>query len=182
MLFYRTEFSFNESAWGSHCPMSLRNLTLAYNKICLTFSQRGILQFQLERHQWSCLAVLSKSKRKRRSIGRDFMGSGSWRPPGLSFSPPFISTVNDLVLCFSSWVVLCLVAQSCPTLCDLMDCSPPGSSVHGDSPGKYTGVGCHPLLQGIFPTQESNPGLLHCRRMLYHLKLSWVTYPQTSLT
>ena len=77
MLFYRTEFSFNESAWGSHCPMSLRNLTLAYNKICLTFSQRRILQFQLERHQWSCLAVLSKSKRKRRSIGRDFMGSGS---------------------------------------------------------------------------------------------------------
>ena len=44
-----------------------------------------------------------------------------------------------------------------------MDCSPPGSSVHGDSPGKNTGVGCHALLQGIFPTQESNPGLLHCR-------------------
>ena len=34
-----------------------------------------------------------------------------------------------------------------------MDCSPPGSSVHGDSPGKNTGVGCHVLLQGIFPTQ-----------------------------
>ena len=41
-----------------------------------------------------------------------------------------------------------------------MDCSPPGSSVHGDSPGKNTGVGCHFLLQGIFPTQESNPHLL----------------------
>ena len=37
-----------------------------------------------------------------------------------------------------------------------MDCSPPGSSVHEDSPGKNTGVGCHALLQGIFPTQESN--------------------------
>ena len=36
------------------------------------------------------------------------------------------------------------------------DCRPPGSSVHGDSPGKNTGVGCHVLLQGIFPTQESN--------------------------
>ena len=34
-----------------------------------------------------------------------------------------------------------------------MDCSPPGSSVHGDSPGKNTGAGCHALLQGIFPTQ-----------------------------
>ena len=51
-------------------------------------------------------------------------------------------------------------AQSCPTLCDPMDCSPPGSSVHGNSPGKNTGVGCHAFLQGIFPTQGSNPGLL----------------------
>ena len=33
--------------------------------------------------------------------------------------------------------------QSCSTLCDPVDCSPPGSSVHGDSPGKNTGVGCH---------------------------------------
>ena len=46
---------------------------------------------------------------------------------------------------------------------DPMDCSPPGSSVHGDSPGKNAGVGCHVLLQGIFPIQGSNPGLLHCR-------------------
>ena len=41
-----------------------------------------------------------------------------------------------------------------------MDCSSPGSSVHGNSPGKNTGVGCHFLPQGIFPTQESNQGLL----------------------
>ena len=51
-------------------------------------------------------------------------------------------------------VCACLVSQSCPTFCDSMDCSPPGSSVHGDSPGKNTGVGCYALLQGIFPTQE----------------------------
>ena len=50
--------------------------------------------------------------------------------------------------------------QSCLTLCDPMDCSPPSSSVHGDSPGKNTGVGCHALLQGIFPIQGSNPHLL----------------------
>ena len=49
-----------------------------------------------------------------------------------------------------------LVAQSCLTLCNPMDCSPPGSSVHGDSPGKNIGVGCHALLQGIFPTQVSS--------------------------
>ena len=36
-------------------------------------------------------------------------------------------------------------------------------------PGKNTGVGCHSLLQGVFPTQRSNPGLLHCRHILYHL-------------
>ena len=50
-----------------------------------------------------------------------------------------------------------------------MDCSPPGSSVHGDSPGKNTEMGFHALLQGIFPTQESNPGLPHCRQILYYL-------------
>ena len=44
---------------------------------------------------------------------------------------------------------VCLVAQSCPTLCDPKDCSLPGSSVHRDSSGKNTGVGCHALLQGI---------------------------------
>ena len=38
-----------------------------------------------------------------------------------------------------------------------------------DFPGKDTGVGCHFLLQGIFPTQGSNPGLLHCRQILYRL-------------
>jgi len=69
----------------------------------------------------------------------------------------------------SGLLVLCLVAQLRPTLCDTMDCSPPGSSVHRDSPGKNTGVGCHALLQGIFPTQGSNPGLSRCRQILYHL-------------
>ena len=59
------------------------------------------------------------------------------------------------------WWVLCLVTQLCPTLCDSMDHSSPGSSVHGDSPGNNTGVDCHVLLQGIFPTQKSNPCLLH---------------------
>ena len=47
------------------------------------------------------------------------------------------------------YTVLCLVAQLCPTLKDPMDCSPPGSSVHGDSPGKNNGVGCHALLKDM---------------------------------
>ena len=91
-------------------------------------------------------------------------------------------------------VCVCVCTQSCLTLCNRMDCSPPGSCVHGisqarilqwgaipfsrgsfpphelwparllcpwDFPGKNAGVGCHFLLQGIFPTQRFNPCLLH---------------------
>ena len=56
------------------------------------------------------------------------------------------------------WVIpsVCLVAQSCPTLCNPTNCSPPGSSVHVDSPGKFlAGVSCHALLQRNLP----NPGI-----------------------
>ena len=58
-----------------------------------------------------------------------------------------------------------LVTHSCSTLCDPIDCS----LCPWDSPGKNTGVGCHSLLQGIFPTQGSTPHLWHCRQILYHL-------------
>ena len=67
--------------------------------------------------------------------------------------------VNRLCVCV-------LVALSRPTLCDPMDCSLPGSFVHGDSPGKNTGVGFHAFLQGIFQTQGVNSGLLPCRQIL----------------
>ena len=144
--------------------------------------------------------------------------------------------------------------QSCPILCDPMDCSLPGSSTHGilqarilsalpcpppgdpgnpgiepeslmspalagrffissttweahlsdrlvapdslqphglcspwNSPGQNTGMGSLSLLQGIFPTQESNPGVLHRRQILYQLchqenprKLEWGAYPFSS--
>ena len=63
----------------------------------------------------------------------------------------------------------CLVTEWCPILCNHMDYSPPGSSVHGDPPGENTGVGCHALLQEIFPTKGLNPGLMHCRQILYCL-------------
>ena len=113
----------------------------------------------------------------------------------LTLAPPFYPTSHSTPLghhrapswaprtmqqlptsCFThSSVYVCLITQSRPTLCDPMDCSPAGSSVHGDSPGKNTGVGCHALLQGIFPTQGWDPGPLHCRRSLYQLS------PQGSL-
>ena len=53
--------------------------------------------------------------------------------------------------------------SACPTLCDPVDCSP------WKSPGQNTGVGSLSLLQGIFPTQESTRGLLHCRWILNQL-------------
>ena len=66
------------------------------------------------------------------------------------------------------------VAQSCLTLCNPMDCP-------WNSPGQNTGVGSLSLLQRIFPTQGLNPGLLHCRWILYQLShkgspriLEWV--------
>ena len=108
---------------------------------------------------------------------------------------------------WEAYTVLCVVAQSCPTLCNPVDCSPSGPSVHADTPGKNTRVGCPPprdlpnpgtesrsltlqvdfllsepprkpkntgvgspsLLLGIFPTQELNWGLLHCKWILYQL-------------
>ena len=70
----------------------------------------------------------------------------------------------------TSFAVFCLVISVMSDSCDPMDCSLPGSSFcPWDSPGKYSGMDCHALLQGIFPTQGSNPGLPHCRRILYCL-------------
>ena len=51
-----------------------------------------------------------------------------------------------------------LDTQLCLTLWDPIDCSPPDSSVHGDSPRNNNEEGCHALLQGIFPTQGSSLG------------------------
>ena len=72
--------------------------------------------------------------------------------------------------CFMSleMPIISKVAQSCPTLCNPMDCSLPGSSPW-DFPGKRIGVGYHFLLQEIFQTKGSNPGLCHCRQTLYRL-------------
>ena len=66
-----------------------------------------------------------------------------------------------------------LVTRSYPALWEPKGCSLPGSSVHGISPGKNTGVGCHAFLWVIFPAQELNPGLLHCQQILHHLSHRW---------
>ena len=54
---------------------------------------------------------------------------------------------------YENYACMCAkLLQLCLTLCDPMDCYPPGSSVHGDFPSKNTGVSCRALLQGFFPT------------------------------
>ena len=61
---------------------------------------------------------------------------------------------------------------SCSVISDALQphgLQPPRLLRTWDFPGKSTGVGCHFLLQGTFPTQGSNPGLLHCRQTLYPL-------------
>ena len=79
-----------------------------------------------------------------------------------SFLPQIFLETSSVGHCSClSFLVLrgCVCAkslQSYPTLCDPMDCSSPGWGFSG----KNTGVGCHALFQGIFPTQVSNPNLL----------------------
>ena len=82
-------------------------------------------------------------------------------------------------MCVCIVKVKALVAQSCPTLCDPMDCGLPGSSVHGILQPRileqvavsFSREHSQPRNQarGIFPTQGSSPGLPHCRQVLYGL-------------
>ena len=76
---------------------------------------------------------------------------------------------------------VCIYTCSCSVVSDSLQhhglYSPPGSSVHGNSPGNNTEVGYHPLLQGIFPTQGSNPG--YYRQILYYLSHQRNPYTHT---
>ena len=71
--------------------------------------------------------------------------SGLGAPASGAGEPSVLGALKMVCVC----VCTCLAAQSCQTLCNSMDSSSPGSSVHGDSPGKNTGVGCHGLLQAV---------------------------------
>ena len=94
---------------------------------------------------------------------------GSSCLPGPGLCPP-LSPPQELAHCVACSLKSersCLVV--CPTLRNRMDCSLPRLLHPWDFPAKGTGVGCHFLLQGIFPTQGLNPGLPHCRQTLYRL-------------
>ena len=68
------------------------------------------------------------------------------------------------------------VTQSCPTLCNPMDCT-----VYGILQARILEWVAFPLLQGIFPTQGSNPGLSHCRQIPYQLSHTCVGQGKGSL-
>ena len=100
---------------------------------------------------------LAKEPRRECSHGRGRLVSTS--------EEPNMSQNCQAILLFLWSILKVKVAQSCPTLRDPMDCiySP------WNSPGQNTGVGSLSLLQGIFPNQGSNPGLPHCKQILYQL-------------
>ena len=79
----------------------------------------------------------------------------SWHLPYLFGTVPLnYQQQSREMLTLQLLLFVVLVAQSCPTLCDLMDCSPQGSSVHEDSLSKNTRVGCHALLQGSLQPRD----------------------------
>ena len=98
--------------------------------------------------------------------------------PGL----PVFHCLTELVQTHVHWVsdvsYTCVLNRfSCVRLCVTLwtvAAPRPGSFVHGDSPGKKAGMGCHALLQGIFPTHGSNPSLL-C--LLHWQAGSWPLVP-----
>ena len=86
--------------------------------------------------------------------------------PNFSPSLEWAASIHSMKMA-SEWVSE--VTHMCLTLCDPMDYSLTRFLHPWDFPGKNTGVGCHFLLQEIFPTQGLNPGLLHCRQTFYRL-------------
>ena len=91
-------------------------------------------------------------------------------PQGRNAHMHIFKCACPLVMHINNVFFMCMLSHSvCLTLCNTMDYGPSGTSVSGDSPGKNTGVGRHFFLQGIFPTQGLNLGLLHFRQILYQL-------------
>ena len=88
----------------------------------------------------------------------------------LLFLCQYYNFINLLYSLYSKFPCVCvLFTQLCPILCNPMDCSPPGSSVPRILQARILEWVAIFLFQGIFLTQGSNLGLLHCRRILYHL-------------
>ena len=104
-----------------------------------TLVQKQNLETAWRRSRQVCMSLVNSPAKDRNAFGRT--------QPGPDCSCLW-------TVCVLRWL------QSCPTLCNPMDCSPPAPQGPWDSPGKNTAVGCHALLQGIFPTQGLNVSFL----------------------
>ena len=107
------------------------------------------------------------------------------KPTALNTKSFFIVTLNEWIVWFVNYLNKTPKKKRSESHWVVSDCSRPHGLYHPwNAPGLNTGVGSHSLLQGIFPTQGSNPGLPHCRRILHQLShqgspriLEWVAYP-----
>ena len=92
------------------------------------------------------------------------------RTYSLNYFPIYhIAMLTIVIMYIISLKVKVLVAQACPAVCNPVDSSLPGSSVHGISQARILELGSHSLLQGIFPSQRSNVDLPCCKQFLYRL-------------
>ena len=126
-----------------------------------------------ERLNWTQRTNVGTPRDKRQGGGRG--GGINWEIGVDIYTLLCIKQITSESLLYTQGTLLsalcvCLVVQSCPDLFEAMDCSPPGSLVRGDSPGKNIGVGGYVLLQGIVLIQGSNPGFLHCSRICHCLR------------
>ena len=80
-----------------------------------------------------------------------------------------IHNIQSTMVCVYVWECVCFSHSVMSNSLQPHGLQPARFLCPWDFPGKNTEVGCHFLLQGIFPTQGSNPGLLHCRQILYCL-------------
>ena len=133
---------------------TLKHLTVWITTNCAKFLKRWEYQTTLPVSRETCIQVKKQQNQ-------------TWKQTSSNLGKEYVKAVYCHTVYLTYMYRECLCAkllQLCPTLYSPMDCSSPGSSVHGDSPGKNTGVGCYDLLQGFLPFQGLNPlllGLLH---------------------
>ena len=157
------------SPWAQHCVLS----RISHVQLCATpwtVARQALLSMGFSRQEyWSGLpcpppgdlpspGMGPMSPLSPALAGGFLTTSATWALPSLNGllqqAPNWFSCFCHRVSIAYPWCkpAAAKSLQSCPILCNPMDCSPLGSSVHGDTPGKNTGVGCHALPQGIFPT------------------------------
>ena len=146
-----------------HWDLFTKNIfCVNFNKLVMTFHSGNIV--------FSCQNMYCTSNRDLNNWEKSHLNSRCTRSRHLlrcsSLSRWWYTVICCTTICtFVTSLCVCILSpiQSCLTLCDPMDCS------SQNSPGQNTGGGSFSLLQGIFPTKGSNPGLPHCRRIHYQL-------------